>query len=86
MYSEESAFVLEIQAACLAEFGKYSQAVEIQSKALEMVEAETASEAYTDQQLEGLEERLELYRRSKPFRMSDARRDMDKIPFKNPSR
>jgi len=86
MYSEESAFVLEIQAACLAEFGKFSQAVEVQNKALEMVEAETASETYTDQQLEGLEERLELYRRSKPFRMSDARRDMDKIPFKTPGR
>ena len=83
-YSNESALVREIQAACLAEAGKFKEAEEVQLEALEMVEAETAVERYTDEQLKGLEERLELYRRSKPFRMSDTRRDYDTIPFPKP--
>ena len=83
-YASESAFVLEIQAACLAEAGKFKEAETVQLNALEMVEAETSAEPYTDQQLEGLKERLELYRRSRPFRMSDSRRDFERIPIRRP--
>ncbi len=78
LYGNESATVIEIQAACLAETGRFEDAEALQIKALELVESRRSQ--YTTKQLDGLKARIELYRRSKPYRMSDVRQ----IPIKPP--
>ncbi len=68
---EESSATMEIAAACFAEVGDFTQAVEYQKKAIELVRQEKSSDIYTQTQKTGLRERLQLFRRRVPYRTEE---------------
>ncbi|MFK7769537.1 MAG: FG-GAP-like repeat-containing protein [Mariniblastus sp.] len=82
LFGETSPSTLEIYAACFAEQGEFEQAVEFQKKAVDLVSADETVEGYTVTQKEGLQSRLELYKRQRPYRMED----IDQIPIRPPGR
>lgn len=59
----------EIMAACLAEIGKFDEALDVQRQALKLVEGKETLELYTEQQEASLRDRLELYKRQRPYRI-----------------
>lgn len=62
---------LEIYAACFAETGEFDKAIEFQRKAVAIVESGETSEKYSDAQKVGMQSRLALYRRKRPYRTAD---------------
>ena len=80
LFDSTSPMMLEIYAACLAENGQFEQAVEVQQQAMKLAESENSTEIYSNPQLFGLETRLKLYQRKRPYRMSEVRQ----IPFSEP--
>jgi len=84
LYDDSSA-TFEIAAACFAETGDFTQAVEFQKKAMELVRQEKSSDLYTAKQKEGLRERLQLFRRQVPYRTNDlAQIPIAKVGNRNP--
>jgi tetratricopeptide (TPR) repeat protein len=77
LFGDSSPRTLEIYAACFAENGQYDKAVEFQQRAVTLVEKAATGEAYTQAQKEGLNKRLELFRRKQPYRTAD----MSQIPI-----
>jgi tetratricopeptide (TPR) repeat protein len=69
IFEETSVVYNEIYAAIMAEKGDFDQAREYQNKAIDLVRTNEAVESYTDAQKKGLRTRLQLYERSKPYRM-----------------
>ena len=69
IFEETSGVYNEIYAAIVAEKGDFDQAKEYQSKAINLVRTNQSKETYTDAQKKGLRTRLQLYERSKPYRM-----------------
>jgi len=67
--SSSSPVSYEIMAACYAELGKYDEALEAQRQALNLVESKETLEAYTSEQEAALRDRLELYKRKRPYRI-----------------
>lgn len=67
--SNSSPSSLEIMAACLAELGKYDEALDVQRQALQLVENNETLERYADRQKQSLKDRLELYKRQRPYRI-----------------
>ena len=82
LFGETSPSTLEIYSACLAEKGLFEEAVEFQTKAIDLIAADETVEGYTELQREGLRGRLELYNRQKPYRTTD----IDRIPIRPPGR
>jgi tetratricopeptide (TPR) repeat protein len=80
LFGETSAATLEISAAIMAEQGDFEQAVEQQQKALDLLRKESATDQYSEKQKKGLTNRLELYRRNRPYRSND----LSELPFKRP--
>jgi len=76
--SDRSPSTLEIYAACFAESGDFSAAMEYQDKAIALVRSGKTLDVYSEQQKEGMTARLELYQRQRPYRMLDLRQ----IPIK----
>ena len=67
--SNPSPASLEIMAACLAELGKFDEALDTQRQALELIESKETLETYSEQQEAALRDRLELYKRQRPYRI-----------------
>ena len=68
---ESSPISLEIMAACLAEVGEFDEALSVQRQALEVIEEKTSLERYSEEQLAGLRDRVELYKRQRPYRAKE---------------
>lgn len=69
---DRSPTTLEIFAACLAEKGDFDQAIEIQERATKLVNE--GFDFYSDDQIQGLNDRLELYNRKRAYRTADISR------------
>ncbi len=70
---ELSAVSLEIKAACLAELNDFDQAMQVQQQAIETIESRKTMEKYSPRQLAALKDRLELYKRGRPYRLNDTK-------------
>ena len=68
---ERSPISLEIMAASFAEIGDFQQAVSLQRNAIDSVENDTTLEKFTPEQLKAQRDRLELYKRQRPYRMKE---------------
>ena len=79
---DSSPSTLEIYAASTAESGDFKRAVELQRKAIDLILTETADEAYSESQRQGMRERLQLYQRNRPYRTAD----LSEIPLDRPTR
>ncbi|MFT7633174.1 MAG: tetratricopeptide (TPR) repeat protein, partial [Mariniblastus sp.] len=71
LFGDSSPATLEIYAACFAENGQFQQAMKFQQQAESMIDTDQTMEKYSKEQLIGLRNRLELYRRNRPYRMAD---------------
>ena len=69
IFGDRSASANEIFAAIMAEKKNFDEAIRYQNKAIKLVRDKKATERYTDAQLKGLRTRLQLYQRSRPYRM-----------------
>jgi tetratricopeptide (TPR) repeat protein len=78
VYGEDSAYVQEVVAACHADNGDFALASTVQKKALNMVSNQKTSDKYSDAQIEGLKERLNLYSSGVPY-LTD---DLNRIPIR----
>lgn len=77
---DDSVSIHEICAAAYAELGDFDKALSFQQKAMNLLDTESPIEAYSPAQIEGLKSRLELYKRKRPYRMSD----FSTIPIRQP--
>lgn len=68
-----AAVAAEICAAAYAEDGDFDNALKMQRKAVERVEENVGASGYSENQVKGLHERLDLFRRKRPYRMTDVR-------------
>lgn len=82
LFGDTSPSTLEIYAACFAENGDFEKAVEFQQKAIQLFDEKKASEAYSEEQKQGMMTRVELYRRNRPYRTAD----IMQIPIPRPKR
>ena len=80
LVGDKSPSTLEIYAACFAELGNFEKALALQQQAVNTVDAHNALEYYSDEQVNGMRSRLELYRRKRPYRMAD----LAQIPISPP--
>lgn len=77
---ERSVVTLEILAACHAENNDFENAVKYQEMAHKLADTRQGSEKYSPEQIKGLNARLGLYLRKRPYRTSD----VNQIPISNP--
>lgn len=82
LVGDTSPSTLEIYAACFAEVGDFDKALELQEKAVSIIDGNTAMEFYSEDQISGLRSRAELYRRRRPYRMAN----LAQIPISPPGR
>lgn len=68
---DDSPVVFEIAAAAYAELGDFDEALLHQQKAVDLITDSISSETYGRSRTEGLNGRLELYKRKRPYRMAD---------------
>ena len=68
---DRSPATLEIAAACSAESGDFAEAINFQEKAIGLVSGDTSEERYSEKQKSGLNARLELYKRKRPYRTAE---------------
>ncbi|MEM9409599.1 MAG: FG-GAP-like repeat-containing protein [Planctomycetota bacterium] len=69
--SELSPIDLEIKSACLAELGRFDQAVELQERVVRIIEDGNSLVRYSEDQKQAVTDRLELYKRNRPYRLSN---------------
>ena len=72
--------VLEITAAAYAEISDFENAIALQQKAVDLIDNKISTETYNRSRIEGMNNRLQLYKRQRPYRMSD----LDQIPIPPP--
>ena len=77
---DDLASVHEIAAAAFAEQEDFDNAMKYQQKAVDMIQNRLTTENYTQDQKEGMLARLEVYKRKRPYRMSD----LNQIPIRAP--
>ena len=77
---DDSVVVLEITAAAYAEISDFENAIALQQKAVDLIDNKISTETYNRSRIEGMNNRLQLYKRQRPYRMSD----LDQIPIPPP--
>ena len=75
---KQSPSLLETLAVCLAENGEFDEAVSVQRQAIESIESQSSLEKYSDAQIKAMQDRLELYKRQREYRLSD----VSEVPMK----
>ncbi len=71
-FGDQSATTLEIYAAALAENNQFDQAIEIQKRAVALVNERASLESYSPKQREGMNARLKRYNGKRPYRTEEA--------------
>ena len=77
---DDSVVVMEITAAAYAEISDFENALLLQQKAVDLINDGISTEIYNRSRIEGMNSRLQLYKRKRPYRMSD----LDRIPIPPP--
>lgn len=74
----QSPSILETMAVCLADVGKFDEALTMQRQALKAIEDGSSLEKYNDEQKKALRDRMELYKRKREYRLAN----VNEVPMK----